>query len=301
MSTPQQVFPAMRVLWREDIQKFLAYLNGTRNFGRDLKFSVKAQYQLALEKPENPANQGWCDVAAVVFKPAPGADYIEAGEQFTVNLKRYVDQWIGSGFNPDGSEEPFKRDLNRMALGDRQDLGVFLNRWLDANHARSILFSTGEIRQSYTWRSSFTVEDKKTPAAEADDELARQLIFFLQSPLRGNLTQCAKPSCRIYYVRNKLRQYYKRSTFCATCRSSASARRRMEEKRGGARDRALATAAFALNAWKEIDEGTRMEYGLDERAYIAAAMADLGRKRTWVSRNMTEIERIAERTSNAKG
>jgi hypothetical protein len=75
----------------------------------------------------------------------------------------------------------------------------------------------------------------------------------------------------------------------------------MEEKRGADRNSALAEAALALNAWHEIDDGTRMEHGYDERAYIATAVAGFGWKRTWVSRNMTEIERLAEGINNAKG
>jgi len=297
--TQQQfIYPDMKFMGWLDTSQFLGYLNGTRNYGQDLKLWIRGNRMMALENT-NPANATWASMAIEHFQFAADGDYAEAGNCVKTRLRMYVDQWLASGFDANGLEEPQKRHLLPEHSTPNSDLTTFLNRWLSTHHPQATVFATGEIRQQYSRRTEVTRDNAVSPIQDANDELARELIYYLQSPLKWTLTRCANAKCGHYYVRRRPRALYKSPTYCSACRRSATARLAMDRKRAGERHASLDAAAIAFNRWPTLSDSTRRRYRSDERAYITQAVRRFGISRTWVSRNLSEIERVAGGSNHA--
>lgn len=268
---------------------YLITLNGKRAFGSECRKAVTGGNPHKLS-----------DFAAQFRRPAaaPATDaaYAESDGVLRDQLRRLVDEWIGSGFGPGGVEFPQSREL--PFTGPAHLAGT---EWLMDNSPSVGFSQSGEINviflsggvEARGWKvregSIHTMEIRPVddPVSEARQEAAWLFLGLLSSPLLYAIAQCSR--CRRYYFRKKLRKQYRRETFCPDCRSSASAMRRTEQLRKQKRAAMLLAAAKAVIEWSCLSESTRLRHG-DETSYIVHKIKKFGVTRKWVTRNIMKIE-----------
>ncbi len=160
----------------------------------------------------------------------------------SAHLRQYVDAWLETGQNQDGSEWPTSRDLYR---------------------APSTFFSVEEYLEKYPTMFSpevdshgfrLTVAQRNWPSPGARDffeaqqhSALRLLVGLLASDWKGRLCKCRYSSCGRYFLHPRPRKSYRRGTFC--CRehaSSAAASASMLKSRAHGHERLIEAAARKL-------------------------------------------------------
>lgn len=210
-------------------------------------------------------------------------------------LRFCVDEWLESGFSRDRAlEEPIKRRLSRLDEMQNRfcdtEASRLMQLWLDTHPRRVCVYPTGEL---YFEERKTEERDSWSADERAKDAAGRTLISLMSDRRKWTLSKCAL--CGEYYVREKPREYYKRQTYCASCRGRATAMRRMKEKRQVESDQLMRSAIDAFTEWSKLKESTRkIKFKGDPRAFIAGKIQRFGRTRTWVSRNFAEIEKKSE-------
>jgi hypothetical protein len=219
--------------------------------------------------------------------PAPVEEYKQAPAAFRARLLELVGEWIDSG-KQDGAEYPKQRTL-WPGTGAHQAL----LQWDHFNKPHVFRTQTGELRflpGHYT---------STHPAGQQDNPIERMrreavgVFSTLMNDLSLKLQISKCDQCNQYYFRKKLRPRYPGSSFCTQCRSGASAKLSMKDKRKTAHDDLIKDAADALKRWPELSEETRAKYKTD-KVYIARGLKKRGVGVKWVTRNMKEVKEYAQ-------
>lgn len=207
-------------------------------------------------------------------------------------LKECAKDWLQSGFDQDEIEEPYKRCL--YTFERKSPASTLLWNWIKANPRRIVLTPSGEISLDL----SHPIEaETRSDAAQVNAAVVSHLLHLMSSPLKWKLSQCA--SCARFYFREKPRELYKRPTYCAECRRGATAMRRTKEKRDAENDLLWQRAECAWAEWQQLSDKKQREFAGKMVDFIAGRIADLGKTRKWVSRNLKAIEKRME--SQPKG
>lgn len=213
---------------------------------------------------------------------APDDDYRKAAAAFNTRLRELVDEWIESG-RKDGIDEPRKRTL-------RPGYGAFMAQvdWVRRNHPTPQVTPTGEVY--FDLHHSMSIDlpaDPDDPIECMQRAAVGEFVRLMGSALKYQLAKC--DLCLNYYLRKKLRSYYKLGKyFCPGCRSAASATIRTKEKRTEEHARIVQGAAQALKRWSTLSAGTQAKYKT-ENNYIAINLKKFGKTSKWVTRNIDEI------------
>lgn len=208
-------------------------------------------------------------------------------------LQRCVGEWIETGFSKGRAiEEPLRR---RLCLSDPEDHFVctqayrLMADWLDTHKPRVIVLSSGDLG----FERPEQTEHEHPPVHDAVmDAVGFDLLSLMSDKRKWALSKCS--SCLHYYIREKLRKFYKRETYCQECRSQATATRRMKEKRETASEMLWNIAVDARSEWKRLSELAKGEFSGDPKRFVVSRVESLGKTKTWVSRHWVVIENRAK-------
>jgi hypothetical protein len=181
------------------------------------------------------------------LKSDSGRVFEEAKIRYETTLRGYVDDWIASGYgNGDRDvEHPRSRNIEILSvggsLGDLPNGVQAANRFLKRNPPTPHFRRDGGL--TLTFPGEEISLDADDPTADAEREAARYFAMFLISDWRFRITRCAGIGCGIYYLRERPRAFYKRKTYCASCRNKQTAMARTAKKRVEAKDKLYGFAA----------------------------------------------------------
>lgn len=224
-------------------------------------------------------------------------------------LRELVDEWIDSGIQADGSEQPRSRRLSDASVVEYVEAeGIVSAVGKPKSRIRRMV---NDYQQRYPMFIQLQDDGRTLPvfAAEGGDELradkrppmpgrevVRLFIQFYDSPWIFRLMRCAR--CRTYQLVNAPRQSYVRGWHCAGCSKTAAATRCVSQARADERERKLQACAAAW-AKGEPKHAERRAWVLEQ----ANKLFPYGNliKRNFIARNLAEIQARAERMNNAKG
>lgn len=176
--------------------------------------------------------------------PAPAREYELASQTFTQSLRLLIDEWLDSGRDENGVEEPHNRRPGRHGL----EALIYFDQKVPVASSR---IENGE-RMIYlpAERRTNRANGAENPVYDAKRDALLMFSEFMDRPeLKARLAKCRR--CGIYYLnKRKLAARYEAGTFCAACRSKVSAARsesdRRKERKG------LLDVLFA-EAWKRSE------------------------------------------------
>lgn len=248
-----------------------------------------AEFLRVLETGGNWATHSYqCAVESAdeMSMAAPCMDeYDQAQIHLRDHLRAYVDQWVESGRQKDGTERPHVRCLslvNRVAL--EQSLQNYISAELE---------SSGEIKFGFRDPGYGTTGGNDNARAHAKHRADQLFLWFMRSEWKARFGNCR--CCKKYFVaKKKLRNFYKHGVCCSECLHKATAARSTQKKRDDFRKRFIQIAAHAQNRWKP-------ENG-DKASWVAREVNDIlpaGQRRTrWsVTYYQSEIDELARNLS----
>jgi hypothetical protein len=265
-------------------ERILSYLNGRTGWAK------KQRKELATQAE----NKG---------KREPGAEipeipsYEEAERIMTDQFGAYIDEWLRSGRNSDGSEEPGNRDL----FGTQAYWAV--NQYLYRHHHESVPAIPGHSGEAYRVEMSLApkispVLGHTDPEHEAREGAIRLLIHFLNSKDKWQLGECYL--CHRYFFpeQRPLRPRYARGAYCGECRAAAS----KDKTYGNRKEWTRKVFGLAVEAWPKCKLRTHPE----QCRWVAMRVNEKllpGDKRItmkWVTTNSERIAEKAEEIQDAK-
>jgi len=216
-------------------------------------------------------------------------------------LRVRVDDWLGTGLNPDGSESPCKRDLDQT-----QDAGRSLRAFWKKNPlAASVIWTVGSPEPTVTIGDVPSGSGNRTEyliqaAAEAD----RLFTVLVLSDWKQLVCKC-RYCGRYFLLKSQPRQSYRYGTFC--CRSHqtrASATTCTANHRTRLKYKLVESAAKQLMKWRIDNPGWLRDSR--QKLHLAAALSvsirgdpNLSGYRkevgvNWVTRHGPEIEEMRQ-------
>ena len=124
-------------------------------------------------------------------------------------LRIYIDEWLTTGLNPDGSESPRKRDLFRTNAG--WETLSYLEEYppvVSFSVDGSLTVTIGDsdiLGSSPKWNDFFLAMTK---------EAQRLFTAVMASDWKQCICKCRHAGCGRYFVLRKPRQSYRHGTFC---------------------------------------------------------------------------------------
>ena len=243
---------------------------------------------------------GWIrrlvDVSAIYGKPMV--------KRFDT-LRTLVDEWIDTGIQADGSEQPGGRRLS-----DESDV-EYVGGVLTTKPKSRIRQMVNDYQKRHPMFVQLQDDGGTLPvfAAEGGDEsitddepsmpgreVVRLFIQFFDSPWIFRLMRCAR--CGTYQLVNAPRQSYVHGWHCAECRKTAAATRCVSKARADGRERKLQACAAAWTKGEPKHADRRL--WVLEQANKQLSFSERI-KRNFIARNLAEIQARAERMQNAKG
>jgi hypothetical protein len=264
----------MRPSARIDPKYLLHSLNGKRDFGAEKRRNALGPAKLV--RFEDGTQRG---VVA-----ASGEDYTSASEVFLSELRKLVDEWLDSGRDGQGIEEPQKRSLENAPNAYEA-----MNGWLLNKKFSGLATTSGDI--TFLLGTEVRNDGEDTPIADAYDQACLIFVRLMESPVKYKLFKCSDISCG-YYVLEKPRKRYKRETYCAEHRYRVSARRGTQESRNREKGAVFGTALDAMRAWRKLSEREKAKKHKTEKEYIGDEINLRHSKGgNWVTRNMSLLIR----------
>lgn len=230
-------------------------------------------------------------------------------------FREFVDAWIDSGFQPDGSEAPEKRTY---ATWGGQVIFQSLEGLLNSVHVivksrEQFVFGLqaknsqqtplrGSLSFMFDLRGGIRANPVMFRGHLKPNELAAMgFLYFWNSGQLFTIMRCTH--CGVFTIPRKVRKSYVRGWHCERCRNSASAKAATADARKSIRDRWF---ALAVSAYLEFGRQRRRAKN-DQVEFIRKRVNDglppLQRiKRNTITHNLTEIQAAAkEGNKNAKG
>lgn len=242
---------------------------------------------------------------------APSVQMFRPMAEHSETLRTLIDEWIDSGIQTDGSEQPRSRHLSDESTVEYVEAGEIITAV--AKPKSRIRRMVNDYQKRYPMFVQLQDGGGTLPvfAAEGDDELKADkqppmpgrevvslFIQFYDSPWLFRLMRCAKSKCRTYQLVNAPRKSYLHGWYCAGCSKTAAATRSTSKARTNERERKLQACAVA---WAKGEPKHA-----DRRAWVVEQANNHLRngehiKRNFIALNLAEIQARAERMSNAKG
>lgn len=248
-------------------------------------------------------------------------------------LRAYIDEWIDTGFQPDGSESPGKRNFKPMLRGGSEGEDATRAKWNSPPEAfeppPTAISALAKLHRGkavpFGRRYEIEVEKDTKDRVQirigsdggidyflskewmgSDPELRAAQIFywFYRSNCIFFLMRCAH--CKVLDVpQTKPRRRYERGWHCDKCRNGAAAQAATAAKREQNRER---WSALAVDAYREYMEKSRrathdVSAFITERVNKHLPYCDR-LKRNTITRNLKAIQAKAElkgAKQNAKG
>jgi hypothetical protein len=238
---------------------------------------------------------GWLDHPDVA-KEYPLETRQQADELFVRSLRALADQWIDSGKDSEGIEEPLKRTVNKIPPGYAGPLFDVLSAWLGRNMPKPVLMRTGKIAVIVQSPNLATL-DPRFYASECAIYWFKEL---LDSPGANRIARCKNTACNRYYLRSRVRRAeIKRGTYCRKCVGVGSTERTRFSRESRKR-RLINLAADVWPGFKQTHQCPR------QSDWVAAKInrklgADTQVTAKWVNQNRKAIEKEVERREQTEG
>lgn len=244
---------------------------------------------------------GWLDHSAdpKMFTP----EQVRRGDRaFIKALRALVNQWIDSGKDPNGVEEPLTRDVNKIPPGYTQPLFEVLLAWLNRNTPKPALMRSGKVaivmQSPIVWELD---ENGRVKYLEPERYAEECAVFHLKELLdlsgAHRVAHCNNPECGRYYLRGRLfKKPIKRGTYCGRCEGAGSVER-TRASREARRRKLVNLAGDFWDSWKPTHRHGRKPDWVAKQMNKRSGSAITGR---WVSRNLRAIETEVERRQHAK-
>jgi len=137
-------------------------------------------------------------------------------------LRRHIDEWIDTGVEKDGVEDPRTRNLTG-APNARSAIRRF-------NRARPVELTVTADGLSVSFLQTSQLPTNAgglmqrvgLPEQTAQDAADRFLALFFLSPEHEKLAKCRRVECGRYFELRRWNQIYKRGTFCPECTRARS-------------------------------------------------------------------------------
>ena len=220
----------------------------------------------------------------------------QADELFAKSLHALANQWIDSGKDSEGIEEPLKRDVSRILPGDTQPLFDVLSDWLGRNMPKPALMRTGKV--------AILVDPPNLGALDPRFYARECAVYWfkelLDTPGAYRVARCKNPACQIYYLRGRLQKSaIKRGTYCRHCGGAASTER-TRSSRESCKRRLIDLAADFWPGWKPTGQN------LKQSNWVAAKMkrklgTNIQITGKWVTQNRKAIETEVKLREQARG
>jgi hypothetical protein len=173
---------------------------------------------------------------AVGLKPTEFARlYLASVSAHLEILRTLADEWIDSGINPDGTEQPHSRHLNEERCIEFREIK---GEWTAVAEPKSrIRRAVNDYQEKYQIRLQLNPRGGReyvfTSSSDSDVmPEAQAILLFIRiysSPWLKSLMRCAQ--CRTYDLVNSPRPGYINGWHCKKCRNSAPALRRTRKTR----------------------------------------------------------------------
>jgi len=220
-------------------------------------------------------------------------------------LRTMVDEWIDSGFDGEGREQPLDRRLTDEC-SDEYEYVEGTARPRRKSPTRSVVEECLErypLRTDLLEHGGFQVvlelpqEDLDLGEKPHMPEMYAVNLFlgFYGSPWIFRLMRCAK--CRTYQLVNAPRKSYVRGWHCAGCSKTAAATRSVSKARATLLESKLQACAAAW-AKDKPRHANRVVWVLEQANKQLGWRSHI--KRGFITRNLTEIQKRAERLVKAK-
>jgi hypothetical protein len=210
-------------------------------------------------------------------------------------LRYRVDEWLGSGLNPDGSESPLNKDLFRTEHAKWAVLSYLEKHPVTISPSpasRDWYMIVGEPhRLSDNWNDCFI---------ESVTEADRYFTSLMLSDWKESVCQCRFNRCSRYFLLNRPRRGYRYGTFCSQKhQSQASAAACTLLQSVQARNELIEFAAAQLATWSvdgpewRNDDSWKRRLSAELRLFIAQEQLHNYRQEVgvnWVNRHSAAIE-----------
>lgn len=216
----------------------------------------------------------------------------------SAHLRSYVDAWLESGRNADGSESPAQRDLRR-APDALDDLRSYLEQ-APAGLIPSIGPSGFDLVISIAEPTAYSGRARDFFEAQAI-EAKRLFVGIIASDWKGRLCKCRYRRCGRYFLHPKPRQCYRHGTFCSPHHAmGAGAERSIRMSRAKGSETLVDEAARLLCEWKIGSPGWLVDVALKRRlaGELCSVIARMNLHRyrdevkmNWVTHHQAIIER----------
>lgn len=238
------------------------------------------------------------------FSSAPQETREQVVVEFLRTLRGLVDQWIASGKQAEGEEEPWGRNIEASTPAHPRPITDVLVEYREKNPPRVLIGGDGRFDIAM---EPLRISAWPSPPPKLEDTLERARDFaififvqLLDSPSRERLFRCDR--CGKYFVHGRApRRYIKQGTYCLrkTCKRSA-AKKRMESTRNKRTDEMVTFSSEVWPRWKP-DFGPRSKWVADRVISRTRDIAvKLGKKSEnpypritgrWVTTHQAEIEK----------
>ena len=245
---------------------------------------------------------GWLDHASNPLNLKP-EQLRRADEVFMKQFRALVEQWIESGKDSNGIEQPLTRNVRNVPSGYAEPLFGVLLAWLGRHTPKPVLMNSGKIAISLCSPSISELDENGRVRHLDPEHYAKECaIFHLKELLdlagAHRLARCNNPKCGRYYLRRRLRKAeIKRGTYCGECSGAGSVARTRVSREG----RAQKLVNLAVQVWDQWKPTHRYGKKSDWVAKQINKRSDAAITGKWVSQNRTAIEIEQERRKHAKG
>ena len=222
-----------------------------------------------------------------------------SGAEIVRHLRALVNQWIDSGKDSHGIEEPSKRNVITVLPDAGERLTDVLQEWIDRHKPSARIMGTGEV----------AVFDPPIPSLRGVEPalFAREYAVFwlykiLNSPVAARIARCSNRTCGAYYLRRRVRNSaIKRGTYCVRC-SGVGSTVRTNASRERRKQTLINLAADVWPAdWKPTVGYSKLSDWVAARMKKKKMSPPVEITGRWVTEKRKEIEMEVERRKHAKG
>jgi hypothetical protein len=214
--------------------------------------------------------------------------------EMTRYLRALVDNWIDSGKDASGIEEPSHRNVSGVFQDSGERLTDVLGSWIGRHRPMLGILGSGELA---VWDPPIPTLRGSEPAFFGKEFAVYWLYKLLNSLFASRLARCGNQKCGRYYLRRRVRKSaIKRGAFCSNCSGAGSAARTKISRKKQEQE-LIEAGAYAWPSWRADLHGKQSEW-------VALEInTRLGKERitgNWVTRNRPAIEAEVKRRMKAK-
>ena len=211
-------------------------------------------------------------------------------------LRPLVDEWLGTGLNPDGSESPSTGDLFRTTRAVSAVLEY------SKKHQARIKFTPGSTVPKLFIGEPHPFSDKWNDFfMEAAEEASRYFTALMASDWKAGLCQCRFERCSRYFLASRPRRSYRYGAFCChEHQSLVSAGVCTSVRRARTAAQLIDLAAERFLKWRfdgpcwQNDANRKHRLAGELSMYVSRKRLQSYRQEVgvnWVTRHQPEIER----------